>query len=1537
MTRYIKSGSVTRVPEINSELEKIATSQQDFLTRSGETPNNMLSNLDMNSYRIINVADPVFDNDLVKLKTLGNYLTSEDTYSRVEIDSKDEQTFENAKAYVDGRIEGAPEDALIIKQGDNLSLLVNDQKYLQGTEDLASLQALSPTEDEEYFFLRSTFTHYKLRGLGYTAKLGDVVFANGRVASKLNNFTTQELIASDFTLTTGSLVTTNGYYLSGDKGEGSWEVTGNTVFASQTPSDTITARISTAAGQELEYTGFGRGTDKEVNIRALGARGGFLVEDTAALEAAVAWCSESGTNRSTGGGTILLGEISLHIDRTIVISESNIFIKGIGSGGFQSGIGGIRDSAVSRIRWEGAATSTPMIHFLRPSNSELKVRGGLSDLMLDCFNLAGEGLRLTSWGDGRFKDLLIYASTFAALRLNCHSTYTGANPFDCLRNKFEGVYTTCKNIAGNTSTGVLLEGEGEVNSCFNRFTDCVFDYGEANSPALSGSFIMRDTDNNSLLNCNTPHLIFASGDDGGGSSSRYNWSHNCEIEYVTAKASQIGGFSSFNNIVSGLNNSNASGNIVTQGGANGSDDGQMLVYDTNGFKTRWEHAVLGMTPLAQPANPEEGDVYYDLTSKEILFYNGTSWKSLFNTSDNITTLSDLGGDPNVDVGSLITSSIVGFFDYVDLEGKTWIATSLNSTAEAVREDLNQVKFYNGTLQTSNALSTTTDVQTFAPYSFSELQPSQTKSRVLDWAGLNTLWLGTSIPHQGVNVDGYPELIGEKLNCNVFNFAWSGSHANYDIDGPADDLNTIRALSMTEADRLAGLALYGASSVYDDSFNAITKASEQTADFRIASRFASNPMDVVVLDHNHNDRRTTYGYTANNKAISSVILGATTVVTVNDTSGLAVGDGCYFTIDGIANLNYAAGRIVSIVNNDVEVAIASTGFTGTFISGALVWVDRTTLKGSFDFLIAYIKNQGIIHSRPNVEIVLAGAPSYFTNNSNRDYDIWSVNQRIRKIAKEWDLGYFDIASSLDLTFEDHLIYLPDAVHPTTLATRNVFKNHWCQWLTGGKQFTPDVSLDLSSYLQAADLAGYVETTDNELITGLSGDLGSGFDIDSLTEATGWYTGYGGTSGNASVGSNPFPTLNGAFSLAVQKGINNTSGKYTVQTAIAFLTTVQVKVRSIATAAGGWSNWEEVYHTGNLDISGLTTRVSDLETFDATAGTAYTADVTTSATDTTAGRLTRVGDFGIGGRTSQGLTNADSATLGSFQTSGQLTEATAVAANFPSLGVAGTQPVWWNILTYGETSRIVQEATEVFSVTGPTVNVPRKFLRNKQDSSWDDWVEVWTEGNLVKTTSATDTTSGSVLTIDGAGGYLGLGGTTGIIPADLDTITAGGFYAYSSATLNKPSASLNGTCLHVSRFSGSTGIRYSQQAIDELGDAYFRNNINGVWGAWKRVVDSTNLNLFDGITGELCNTGLAASGTNAWFFFDIFKDTDPTGISLTGTFDVYRSATLVQAGVTVLFSNISTKRKGLVTVAGLTGLTTNENLQLRFGSTASIEFT
>ena len=67
MARYVKSGTVNTVQEINSELEKIATAMAEALARDGATPNEMSATLDMNSNRIINLPSPTDANSPLRL------------------------------------------------------------------------------------------------------------------------------------------------------------------------------------------------------------------------------------------------------------------------------------------------------------------------------------------------------------------------------------------------------------------------------------------------------------------------------------------------------------------------------------------------------------------------------------------------------------------------------------------------------------------------------------------------------------------------------------------------------------------------------------------------------------------------------------------------------------------------------------------------------------------------------------------------------------------------------------------------------------------------------------------------------------------------------------------------------------------------------------------------------------------------------------------------------------------------------------------------------------------------------------------------------------------------------------------------------------------------------------------------------------------------------------------------------------------------------------------------------------------------------
>jgi len=534
---------------------------------------------------------------------------------------------------------------------------------------------------------------------------------------------------------------------------------------------------------------------------------------------------------------------------------------------------------------------------------------------------------------------------------------------------------------------------------------------------------------------------------------------------------------------------------------------------------------------------------YTATSGDVTFANNRVGK--FQISSTVK-FSQLGAVVGVDAKTIFLSFVDSTADLLDLEGKTWVAPTLDCDNSATRLALKN-KVFNGTLLATNSLSNTTKIQNLTVTQEDAAGLVDTKSPVLSWANKNVLWLGTSIPHQGVGADGYPERFGELLESNVYNLAWSGSHAFYDIGGPSNQSGTIRALSMTEADRLAGLAEYGSGSAYSDSFNNVTIASEQTADFRIEAQFVANAMDVVVLDHNHNDRKNDATYTANDKTITGITKGSTTVFSVNNTTGLAVGNGCYVRVSGIAKLDYMAGRISAVSGSSITVAFNSTGFTGTFSSGTLHFVDRNTIKGSFDFLIAFTKNSSIRNGDGDVKIILCNAPSYYTNNVDRDFGIWHVGRAIKDVADFWDLSYFDVAHALRVTYHDHQTYLTDDVHPATPETRSVFANYWTQWALGGKNKTYNPSLALqrnTTESQANNYpATYTKYDDQYAARATAYDNGTDVINDDFTSGLGGWTKTG--AGSSIVNA---PWGNGEKAVEFSATISNAVEKLTAVVAI-----------------------------------------------------------------------------------------------------------------------------------------------------------------------------------------------------------------------------------------------------------------------------------------------------------------------------------------------------------------------------------------------------
>jgi hypothetical protein len=58
------------IPEVRGELDKIAAAIRTTLHRDGTAPNQMEADLDMNSFRILNLPEPVLPTDVVRLQDI---------------------------------------------------------------------------------------------------------------------------------------------------------------------------------------------------------------------------------------------------------------------------------------------------------------------------------------------------------------------------------------------------------------------------------------------------------------------------------------------------------------------------------------------------------------------------------------------------------------------------------------------------------------------------------------------------------------------------------------------------------------------------------------------------------------------------------------------------------------------------------------------------------------------------------------------------------------------------------------------------------------------------------------------------------------------------------------------------------------------------------------------------------------------------------------------------------------------------------------------------------------------------------------------------------------------------------------------------------------------------------------------------------------------------------------------------------------------------------------------------------------------------
>lgn len=242
-----------------------------------------------------------------------------------------------------------------------------------------------------------------------------------------------------------------------------------------------------------------------------------------------------------------------------------------------------------------------------------------------------------------------------------------------------------------------------------------------------------------------------------------------------------------------------------------------------------------------------------------------------------------------------------------------------------------------------------------------------------------------------------------------------------------------------------------------------------------------------------------------------------------------------------------------------------------------------------------------------------------------------------------------------------------------------------------------------------------------------------------------------------------------------------------------------------------------HTNFISVGGDGNALTNLN-WNAISG----IPLTTSATDNTANRITKVGDFGLGAEAINS-NNFDIITDSGFYRNSSST----------AIGL----PVASNVILMVHNERSINYAVQ----TAVQINTNRSWNRSKSNGTWTSWVEILTDNNTGTvvtsdiTTTSIDNTSGRVTKV----GDFGIGATVAsntLLNSTEARIT--GVYRYTTADPNAPDAATNGTFQTYSYSS----TRAHQIAFRSTRDNMWTRNWNGtLWSSWVEILtESSTIN-------------------------------------------------------------------------------------------------
>lgn len=341
--------------------------------------------------------------------------------------------------------------------------------------------------------------------------------------------------------------------------------------------------------------------------------------------------------------------------------------------------------------------------------------------------------------------------------------------------------------------------------------------------------------------------------------------------------------------------------------------------------------------------------------------------------------------------------------------------------------------------------------------------SVTEAPAFNWPGKNVLWLGTSIPHQGHGIDGYPELFCELMGCKVTNNAFSGSRMrwfeNAEDESCKSGRNAPKGLTATNRElqaKILAASTADETSSYDEYCNKATSPIRMGYEHRINAAWTSKHFDVVVIDHGHNDRppaqtkRSDALGTLNPATIniSAIGKGSVTEVSLSDKHRLMENDDITLRTPGIPQMDYWTGEVASVNGNKVTIRLDSSDFAGAYAKGGTaIKHDKTKVYDAYNLIISDIYHMNALYGGAPVLIVLMSPPTEWTHGRN-DGSIAAIIQVLYRIAQKWGLPLYNMTDDLKIGADDLRTLLPDSVHPTTTAARQVIANHIAAWAKSG---------------------------------------------------------------------------------------------------------------------------------------------------------------------------------------------------------------------------------------------------------------------------------------------------------------------------------------------------------------------------------------------------------------------------------------------------------------------------------------------------------